>query len=148
MAIYNLQVLRGLSTARSLLSCREDGLVDLWLEDDGSGRQRWELIALPGDGPNVFNIKVASAQAKRFLSCTADGLKVDLFDRDDGSGRQKWVLVKAPAATPQIPAYYTLNPLRGAEGLLSCTPDGTKVDLFTGGNTGRQRWQLQGQPLP
>ena len=37
---HNLQVLRGLST----ISCKKDSnKVDLWNEDDGSGRQRWQI---------------------------------------------------------------------------------------------------------
>ena len=149
MATYTLQVLRGLSTGRSLLSCREDGFVDLWFEDDASGRQRWELTQLPELGRDVFNIKVAGGTlpGERYLSCARDGSIVDLFEGDDGSGRQRWVLAKV-RSNPPIPAYYTLSPFKGAGGLLSCTADGTKVDLFDGDDhSGRQRWQLQGNPL-
>lgn len=41
---YLIQVYNGVSSNKKYLSCSEDGSkVDLWSEDDGSGRQRWEI---------------------------------------------------------------------------------------------------------
>jgi hypothetical protein len=41
----NIQVLRGLSSNRSLLICNSDGFkVDLWNTDDYSGRQEWDIM--------------------------------------------------------------------------------------------------------
>lgn len=90
----NLQVLRGLSSDRSLLSTSKDGtVVDLWNSDDGSGRQKWDISLVAGF-TDVYNIKVSggTTDGRVYLSCTKDGSKVDLWTKDDGSGRQRWQL--------------------------------------------------------
>ncbi len=145
---YNIQVLRGLSGNRSLLSCAAGGKVDLWNVDDKSGRQQWTLKSVSGVSGNVFNITVVggSNPDKTYLSCTAGGL-VDLFSQDDGSGRQRWLLTPL-TTSPQIPDYYQISPIAGATGMLSCTPDGNVVDLYGNDDgSGRQRWQMQGPPI-
>lgn len=141
----NIQVLRGLTTNRSLLSCTSDGLkVDLFSEDDNSGRQRWNIILVNGFN-DVYNIIISGgvSSGRRFLSCTADG-RVDLYDKDDGSGRQRWQFV---GQKKNIPSYYQIKVVGGTNPnvvFLSCTADGLKVDLYTKDDgSGRQRWQLQ-----
>lgn len=143
----NLQVLRGLNSARSLLSCTSDGgKVDLFDKDDGSGRQQWLIQLVPGR-TDVYHIIVAAGVTndRRYLSCTDDGGKVDLFARDDDSGRQRWRFV--PVTGSGIPSYYNIHVDGGvANGRvwLSCTPDGYVVDLWnTDDASGRQRWQVQ-----
>ena len=143
----NIQVLRGLSSNRSLLSCTPNGtIVDLWSTDDGSGRQRWNITLVDGFD-DVYNIKVAEGNSTNrvFLSCTADGTKVDLWNVDDGSGRQRWKI--RPLQSTNIPDYFIIKVAGGVEGgrvYLSCTADGTKVDLWNvDDGSGRQRWQLQ-----
>jgi hypothetical protein len=143
---HNLQVLRGLSTNRSLLSCNGDGsVVDLWGEDDGSGRQVWEISLVPGhtDAYHIIVSKGVSGDRK-YLSCTQDGSKVDLWNEDDNSGRQRWQFV--PVQSP-ICTYYNIKVDAGVTGgrtLLSCTPDGSTVDLWNvDDGSGRQRWQVQ-----
>ena len=139
-------MLRGLSSDRSLLSCTPDGVkVDLFNTDDGSGRQKWDIT--PVDGYNdVYNIKVSAGNStdRVFLSCTGDGVKVDLFNTDDGSGRQRWQFVPLSS---NIPSYFQIKVVGGVDGgrvYLSCTGDGTKVDLWNPDDgSGRQRWQLQ-----
>ena len=142
----NLQVLRGLTSNRSLLSCTADGTkVDLWNTDDGSGRQEWNISLVAGYN-DVYNIKVAGGTAggRVFLSCTKDGATVDLWTSDDGSGRQRWQFVPLSS---NIPSYYQIKVVGGVDTgrvFLSCTADGTKVDLWnTDDGSGRQRWQLQ-----
>ena len=146
--LYCLQVLRGLSTNNSLLSCNSGGGVDLFNQDDGSGRQKWQLQLL---NDKVFNIIVSGGTNpdKKYLSCAADGNRVDLYSQDDGSGRQKW-LFKAVPTNPLIPAYYQISPFAGVAGIkyLSCAVDGSVVDLFNQDDgSGRQRWQLQGPAI-
>jgi hypothetical protein len=88
--LHNIQILRGLINNRSLLSCTGDGTkVDLFPQDDKSGRQRWIFEPVEGD---IYNIIVSGGvtSGRKFLSCTSDGTKVDLFGEDDGSGRQRW----------------------------------------------------------
>ncbi len=86
--IFNILVSKGTDPGKKYLSCRSNGqTVDLFDKDDGSGRQRWQLIPVLKQGiPNDFQIKVAGGTNNRqFLSCTPNELTVDLWDNDDGS---------------------------------------------------------------
>lgn len=148
---YSLQVLRGLTTNRSLLSCTAAGYVDLFDHDDDSGRQQWKLERIPGLEGNIFNIIVSGGtdEGKTYLSARADGTLVDLYYEDDGTGHQRWVLDEVET-DPQIPSYYTLTPVAGVptdKKYLSVQPDGTVVDLWTDDGSGHQYWQLQGPPI-
>lgn len=144
---HNAQILRGLTSNRCLLSCNTDGsVVDLWSSDDGSGRQRWQFVPVEGED-NLYNIIVSDGVAsdRKYLSCTMDGAKVDLWSEDDGSGRQRWHVTRV-RNSPTCNTYL----IKVSEGVssnrryLSCTMDGTKVDLWSGDDdSGRQRWQLQ-----
>jgi len=143
----NIQVLRGLSSNRSLLSCSADGrTVDLWSEVDNSGRQVWQIVLASGH-TDVFNIVVSGGVSsnRKFLSCSSDGGIVDLWDHDDGSGRQQWLFV--PVRKTGICSYFNIKVNAGVTGnrtLLSCTSDGKKVDLWNQDDgSGRQRWQRQ-----
>lgn len=81
---------------QKFLSCRADGsLVDLYDEDDGSGRQRWSFVPFPGQ-PDTYYVMIVNGLTtdRRFLSCKPDGSIVDLWNQDDGSGRQRWVVTK------------------------------------------------------
>lgn len=146
--MHNLQVLRGLSGNRSLLSARTDGsAVDLWHADDNSGRQQWKLIPVTGLR-NVYNIALTSGISATigYLNCSPEGDKVDLIDRDDGSDRQQWELIPVPDS-PTCSTY--LIRVRGGvvaqQRYLSCRPDGSAVELvIEDDGSGRQRWQLQG----
>ncbi len=146
MSVHNIQILRGLTGNRSLLSCTSDGVkVDLWSRDDGSGHQQWDIIQI---GDNVYNIKVHAGvtTARVFLSCTNNGFIVDLYDRVDESGRQKWQLI--PVQNSPTPNTFLIKVLSGVitnRVYLSCTSDSLKVDLFDRDDgSGRQRWQIQG----
>jgi len=143
---HNLQILRGLSSNRSLLSCNGDGsVVDLWSQDDGSGRQVWEISLAPGhvDAYHIIVSKGVSGDRK-YLSCTADGSRVDLWNEDDNSGRQRWQFVQMQGPMCN---YYNIKVDAGVTGgrtFLSCTSDGTHVDLWNQDDgSGRQRWQVQ-----
>ncbi len=89
---YHIIVSGGTTNDRRYLSCTPDGLkVDLWYEDDGSGRQQWIFKEIE---PQLYQITVAAGveSDRRYLSCTPDGLTVDLWSVDDASGRQQWLL--------------------------------------------------------
>ena len=94
--VYNIVVYAGIDNGRSYLSCVKDGpdrgRVDMNLEDDGSGRQRWRLIPLANGS---FHIQIAGGMDpdKKFLSCPPNGWCVDLHHVDDKSGRQQWLLI-------------------------------------------------------
>ena len=48
--LYNVQVYRGVTGGRKLLSCSGTGdRVDLWTTDDDSNRQKWQFIPLPDE---------------------------------------------------------------------------------------------------
>lgn len=150
LGYFNLQVLRGLSTNRSLLSCQASGgVVDLWYEDDASGRQRWVMNPVEGAPANVYNFTVygGTNPGELYLSVASDGSSVDLAGSDDGSGRQRWTLIEIENeyGTVDIPSYYQIKPLSNPNSYLSCTADGTVVDLWgSDDGSGRQRWQIQG----
>jgi hypothetical protein len=137
-ALYNVQAVRGVSD-RKMLSCTSDSkTVDLWNNDDDSGRQNWRFIEL-SDG--AYNIEVFAGVTgeRKYLSCTPEG-KVDLWTEDDNSGRQQWKLV------PQTNGSFHIEVASGTnagERYLSCTSDGKTVDLWDrDDNSGRQQWQL------
>ena len=137
--IYNVQVYRGVTGGRKLLSCNAVGAVDLWTEDDDSNRQRWQFIRLP-DGS--YNIKVFGGvnNGRVLLSCGGTGEKVDLWTTDDGSGRQRWTLEPLAMGCFRI---RVKGGVSGGRALLSCGGDGTRVDLWTtDDNSGRQQWVL------
>ncbi|MEA2337392.1 MAG: hypothetical protein QOE82_1399 [Thermoanaerobaculia bacterium] len=92
--VYNIEVYDGMSSKSQgrYLSCTSNRAVDLWKEDDGSGRQRWRLQAVTGTN-NLFNIIAEDKLDERYLSCVEDGTVVDRWKKDDGSGRQRWQLL-------------------------------------------------------
>lgn len=148
---FNLQVLRGLSSNRSLLSCRATGLVDLWNQDDGSGRQRWLVTQVQGQASNVYTVATykGTDSGETYLGVASDNETVELQASDDGSGRQQWAMIPVDSVSVglEIPSYYLLQSVlkAGQSGqYLSCTEDGTRVDLWSDDASGRQRWQLQG----
>lgn len=145
---HNLQVLRGLTNNRSILSCTGNGdNVDLWNLDDGSGRQEWNVKLVEGRTDH-YNIIVENGVSsdKKYLSTTSDGSNVDLWDKDDGSGRQRWMFF--PVTNSPTCNTYNIQVSSGVTGgrvYLSCTSDGSNVDLWSEDDgSGRQRWQVQG----
>jgi hypothetical protein len=145
---YNIQVLRGLSSNLSLLSCQQSTpVVDLWYEDDASGRQRWVLNPIEGS-PGVFTIAVAGGTGAgySFLGYDPASNHVLLCAGDDGSGNQRWQLIPVDSREQvlEIPSYYLLQPQNGAKTYMSVPADGSYVDLWPDDGSGRQRWQLQG----
>lgn len=141
---YNIQILRGLAGNRSLLST--DGVyrgLDLWIEDDGSGRQQWEIT--PVAGQSAYTINVVPQQRNRYLSFGTGSL-VFLSPADTGTGTEWWTF-RPVQTTPAIPSYYQIVPSTGSK-YLSTGVQGVYVDLWgTDDGSGRQRWQLQGPPL-
>jgi len=79
-----------------LLSTTGDGRhVDLYREDDGSGRQKWKITPIEGDTEGHVHIHISGGTSggwggEQLLSTTRDGGHVDLYSHDDDSGRQKW----------------------------------------------------------
>ena len=145
--LNNLQILRGLSSNRSILSCTPGGhVVDLWNVDDNSGRQQWDIEPVTGL-TNVYNfiIRNGLTSDRQYLSCTPDGATVDLWNVDDGSGRQRWVLNQVPnSPTCQTYLISVLAGVTSGRVYLSCTADGSTVDLWSvDDGSGRQRWQVQ-----
>ncbi|MDY0780027.1 hypothetical protein [Tenacibaculum sp. IB213877] len=145
--LHNLQILRGLTNNRSILSCTSDGSnVDLWNEDDGSGRQQWEFKQLENK-QGVYNIIITQGVTgdNKYLSSNSDGSNVDLWHEDDGSGRQQWeVTLINNSSTCNTYLIRVHEGVSGNKRYLSCRADGTNVDLWNEDDgSGRQRWQIQ-----
>jgi hypothetical protein len=138
----NLRVLGGVQTNKTLLSCKNDGTVaDLWTEDDGSGRQKWQFIRVNGES-NVYNIRVVNGinDNRKYLSANTDGTAVDLWYGDDGSGRQRWKVTPMGNNSYSIQVYGGVSSNRK---YLSTYADGSKVDLWPNDDlSGRQRWLI------
>jgi len=140
---HNIYAAGGTSTSRTMFSCPEDGQkVDLWTNDDNSGRQVWTFKHL---GNNVYNIYVAGGtkDGRNMLSCVEDGTKVDLWKVDDNSGRQKWVLIPVSGGKANTFNIRAAGGMKGDRVWLSCQGDGGVVDLWKQDDgSGRQRWVI------
>jgi len=140
---YNIYVSNGVSGGRTMFSCTDDGSkVDLWTKDDNSGRQVYRFKHL---GSNCYNIMVAGGTkgGRTLLSCTDNGEKVDLWTQDDGSGRQKWVMIPVMGGKGNEYNIRVAGGMKTDRVLLSCTGDGTTVDLWKADDaSGRQRWVI------
>jgi len=128
---------RSTDSGKVYLSCRADGLVDLYSHDDGSGRQQWNFVSIGGNKYNIL-IKGGTNSDKIYLSCRADG-HVDLYSHDDRSGRQQWLLKAASGGNYHI---NVAGGTRDGKIFLSCRADG-HVDLYSHDDgSGRQAWKL------
>lgn len=141
-----MQIVRGLDTSRNLLSCTDDGsVVDLWTNDDGSGRQKWQITRVNGYN-DVYNIRVVNGVncSKSYLSSTPDGTEVNLWPVDDGSGRQRWKIV--PINNSSTNNTYLIQVYDGVSSgrkYLSSSVDGTIVNLWAEDDgSGRQEWVI------
>ena len=117
-------------------------------ENDGSGRQEWQLQKVSDDDEfghlyHIMNVAGSDSGAK-FLSTNEEG-DVSLSYEDDTSGRQRWEVVKA--GTDVDGNFYNIKVSGGTnkgEVFLSCHQNkGWDVFLFSKDNTsGRQRWRI------
>lgn len=144
----SMRILRGLSANVSFLGCTSDSAkANLVTHVDGSGHQVWNIVqAQAGQGAyNIVVFRGRPGERRSYLSCTPDGTGVELVDHDDGSGRQRWLFDRIAGPVPDYYAIRASISIAGRRPLyLSCTPDGTRVDLFGADDgSGRQRWQLQ-----
>lgn len=149
-AYYTIQILQGLTSDRSFLSCRPDGTVDLWNEDDGSGRQRWVLTELGPQGRHgemTYLISVyagVTSTGAIYLAWGANG-QVGLQAPVYGPGGWGQWAVEPVSADDPPPSDFHIQPFFDRSQFLSCRSDGTLVDLWgEDDGSGRQRWQLQG----
>merc|ERR1719330_910237 len=126
---------------RYLLSAWSDGSrVDLFVEDTGTGRQKWELIKGDGDWYNIRVFGGLPNNGRQWLSTNSDSTWIDLWNRDDGSGRQRWRVIDQGG-------YYHIQAVGGIgrRNLLSCNDDGSEVVLWDhDGGSGRERWIIEG----
>lgn len=128
-------------------------------QDDGSGAQLWQFTKLPDGVYQIYNpsinctlylgnAPVDVSWPQQFLSVHLPAppdthQTCDVFDHDDNSGRQQWTLTPTgdgsfditieKAGALSFPAYK----------YLSCSSDGTVVDLYDQDDeSGRQQWRL------
>lgn len=145
----SMRILRGLNANVSFLGCTSDSAkASLVTHVDGSGHQVWNIVqAQAGQGAyNIVVFRGRPGERRSYLSCTPDGTGVELVDHDDGSGRQRWLFDRIAGPVPDYYAIRASISIAGRRPLyLSCTPDGTRVDLFGADDgSGRQRWQSVG----
>ena len=141
--VYQITIPYGaVSGDRKYLSTTEDGSnVDLWNEDDESGRQKWTVTKYDG----YFTIQIYGGvnSGKSWLSTEEDGNNVDLWDADDESGRQRWKIFKSDNYDDIACNIEIYGGVSGDKKLLSTTDDGTNVDLWTHDDGSyRQRWRF------
>jgi hypothetical protein len=104
-------VLDGLERSYLSVGGENSTLVDLFVKDDGSGRQRFFVRRAEGGAEGEFNIIVSGGKdvgAPTFLSAwavaeTDPARGIVLYDRDDGSGRQRFTFEEAPAPATAVP---------------------------------------------
>ncbi|OZJ02687.1 hypothetical protein BZG36_05113 [Bifiguratus adelaidae] len=73
--------------------------VDFWSADDGSGRQRWNFVEVPGK-TNTCNVIVNGRAGCNYtylssVPCTGSNNTVELWNEDDESGLQQWTVSPA-----------------------------------------------------
>nr|GAT61417.1 predicted protein [Mycena chlorophos] len=131
----------GCNNILSVASCGSN-LVDLYSEDDGSGRQHFTLQPVSGL-TNVYNILVAGGRegCNLFLSTASCGSNlVDLYNEDDGSGRQRWMLTPSGSGY-NIESYAGRASCYDFLSVASCGTD--LVDIYAlDDGSGRQQWTL------
>ncbi len=145
-SLVNFKITKGTSNSFQFVSVPQEGTkVDLWKEDEGSGRQRWQLKKR-GDGTYNIEIGGGTTGGHKLLSVPEEGDRVDLYTHDDGSGRQRWRIMKrfwpnminSVETNPQ----YNLMIAGGVKGdrrIFSMTQDGQKSELvIENDNSGRQ----------
>eukprot|EP01084_Bolivina_argentea_P155483 270945_1 len=76
---------------RKYLSSHQSGTkIDLWYQDDGSGRQKWVFEYI---GNDIYNIRVyGGVNDLYYLSATSNGNTVNMSAIDTGSGSEQWIL--------------------------------------------------------
>lgn len=131
------------------LSCAKDGsAINLWHEDDQSGRQQWRLLQWPATDSTEYVIQVGAATAAgTFLSCAGGYPPTDPVD-----GYPQGLALR-PAAIGEAQHWtfewigegwgYRIRPVLGLA-CLSCNgnPNGEADLWYTDDNSGRQRWIL------
>lgn len=143
---YSLEILRGVTTARDLLSCQPGGKVDLWTVVDSSGRQIWKFEP----GRYGFRIRVTGGtNDPNSIYLTGRGRNAVILAPWSEAIHQFWELVALKDSKPNL---YNLKNVICEEGdyrFLSTSADGSVVDRWIEDDeSGRQKWQLQGQPIP
>ena len=134
---------------RIYLSCTPNGgKVDLWFEDDETGRQKWILQYVgynDANGNGIYYIKIRNGTDNnvRYLSVQSDGINTELIDGDGGLNKlQEWILEQVTNEewfyiyTNAFPIVY--------HRYLSANNSNLRVDLAQADDgSGRQRWILE-----
>jgi len=136
-------------TPKFLSSTESGDNVDLWVEDTGTGRQKWIIKQVPHE--DYYTIQISGGiednvfgEYRTYLSSTITASNVDLHTHDDGSGRQHWLITKTSGG-------YHIRVGKGAYDVfdnyysyLSATESGG-VDIHTKDDgSGRQVWNIDG----
>lgn len=121
-----------------LSTVNDGGNLDMFFEDDASGRQRYKLKRGDGDWYTI-SINGGTNPGAKLLSSSPDGKKVRLVPKDTGSGRERWVIENKGA-------WYNIRVLGGVNpgvALFSRAPCGCRSEVEAKDDgSGRQRWVL------
>ncbi|KAG2180865.1 hypothetical protein INT43_008444 [Umbelopsis isabellina] len=148
-SVYTIQIANGRAGCNQYLSvstCQIGNNIQMWSNDDGSGRQHFTFQLVPNK-TNVYNIfPNGRSGCDDYLSSASCGFNyVDVWGADDGSGRQQWTALPIPNTTNQF-NFLIENGRNGCNDYLStadCTNSSNLVDLFgVDDGSGRQRWNL------
>lgn len=146
---HNLQILRGINSNKSLLSISEITLrVDLYHEDDGTGRQQWFFKKIYND-LDLYNIQIEKGvqfcPTPQYLSVSEDGEIIDVWEKDDGSGRQQWLIT--PVKNSPTANTFNISISKGVKNVgkkyLGVDKDSNLVLTDHDDGSGRQRWMIQ-----
>jgi hypothetical protein len=127
----------------SFLSTIPNGVnLDMFFEDDASGRQRFVLKKGEGDWYNIL-IGGGTNPAAKFLTTSQDGRQVRLGPKDTGTGRERWLIEKKGP-------FYHIKVQAGTNAdvtYLSMASCGCKTEVVAQDDgSGRQRWVLDLPP--
>ena len=140
----NIQIMRGLSSDRNLLSCNVEGTkVDLYFHPEG-GRQEWLINPHPNLPKTdlIFSIQSNGTvnDGRKWLSTNGNtSTSLSLFaDPQDSS---YWKIQPAPDCP--LPATFIIQPWKNPTHFLSVKHDGTLVDIYNQNEmVGRQWWTI------
>ena len=141
--VHNISVLRGMKNNKVLLAVEGSNpqSVIMYRANDGTGRMEWHIEEADG-ASNEFFIKLTKGvgSTERYLSWKENSN--DVFSSDTRGQFQKWKIEEVPGS-PTCCTYH-IKPADKDQFFLNTDPDGKVYLLDKDEDSGRQRWQLQG----
>lgn len=140
---HNISVLRGMRNNKVLLAVEGSNpeSVIMFRANDGTGRMSWHIDEADGATDEYFiRLTKGVRDIDRYLSWKENSQEV--FSSDTRGEFQKWKIEAVPGSLTCCT--YHIKPAGKQEFYLNTDPDGKVYLLDNDENSGRQRWQLQG----